>query len=268
MPNLPKSPYGTIYLLTCIANGKCYVGQTVRTVHARWKSHCSATSSRKVQLIGLAIRKHGPEMFSVSVLDTAANQGELDSKEVYWIAHLNTMRPHGYNLSGGGHGAGVMAPETKEKIRQAAIGRKASDETREKLRHAQSHRSEETREKIRQANLGRTYTLETRQKMSVSQTGRRHTDESKEKISRSHMGMGHTPETKKKLSEINKGKVLSPEHREAIIRANTGKVPTAEHREKISKALTGITRTPETKERCRIAALARQAKRRGQTEPR
>ena len=69
------------------------------------------------------------------------------------------------------------------------IGKKLSDETKQKLSEAKKNMSEETK-----------------RKMSEASKGRRHSEETKRKISESLYGKHHSLETKKKLSESLKGK--------------------------------------------------------------
>lgn len=110
--------------------------------------------------------------------------------------------------------------------------------------------------------------------------------ETKDKISRSHKGKiiserqlailranaqkiketGHTEETRKKISESHKGRVFTEEHKRNISLNHSSKKETGsfyntlEYKEKMKKALKGKIRTPEQKERYRLAALAREQK--------
>jgi len=111
---------GTIYLITNLANGKYYVGQTIYSLEARWAGHIS-DSRRSDSLFSRAIRKYGPAGFSVTVL-TNAPQQDLDGLEMLWIAVLDSRnRSIGYNLkSGGSHGK--HSEETKRKISAKKLG--------------------------------------------------------------------------------------------------------------------------------------------------
>lgn len=107
-----------IYVVTNSANGKRYVGQTIQSIEARWRQHCSLQG--KCRAIESAIRKYGAGAFSIEEIAVAESQSELDALERLWIARLNTVSPNGYNLSGGGEGAGVMNESTKAIIRANA----------------------------------------------------------------------------------------------------------------------------------------------------
>ena len=88
-----------VYLITNKVNGKQYVGQTIRSLEERWKDHCRV---RDENYFHRAIRKYGPENFSLEIIDTAETDEELDEKEIFWIKELNTLFPNGYNLKEGG----------------------------------------------------------------------------------------------------------------------------------------------------------------------
>ncbi len=109
-----------------------------------------------------------------------------------------------------------VSGETRELLRQANVGKKHTEESKEKMRgprgplsderkQAMSDRMKgtnpigltrnkpghevtpETLEKMRQANLGKKASDATRQKMSKSQTGRRHSEETKAKMRASRL---------------------------------------------------------------------------------
>lgn len=63
------------------------------------------------------------------------------------------------------------------------------------------HHSEETKEKIRQANLGKTLSPEHKAKLIAANTGRKKTSEEIEKLRQANLG--------KKMSEESKQKMLN-----------------------------------------------------------
>jgi group I intron endonuclease len=93
-----------IYKVTNRINGKVYIGQTKRSLEARWKAHCAASvcwwkeGRGKLQR---AIHEYGRENFTVERIDVAADKEEANAKEVYWIAQYNAVE-NGYNSSLGG----------------------------------------------------------------------------------------------------------------------------------------------------------------------
>lgn len=110
------------------------------------------------------------------------------------------------NKSDGGDGSSgaVRSEETKEKIRQANLGKK---------------RPQWVYDKIATSNRGKKVSAETRAKQSAAKKGRKCTEEHKRKVSEAKKGFKHTNEAKQKMSAARKGKQLSPEHVEKISKA-------------------------------------------------
>lgn len=170
-------PYGEVYCLTCSVSGKKYIGQTTQTSERRWKQHRNERN-RKATHINRALVLHGVETFTMTVLDTAEDQTELDLKEVLWIRQEGTLSPNGYNLNEGGLGGGKRSPETRAKM------------------------SESQRKRV--------YSPEERARKAVTSTGRKHTDETKEKCRQARLGK-LTPEHLESIRKSNQGRVYTPE---------------------------------------------------------
>jgi group I intron endonuclease len=106
-----------IYCIEHTESGKKYVGQT-RThrenhgryrpfgAEARFKHHVSEaicnTKHKTGHLLGVDIRAYGKDAFTLRTLEVCDKE-LADEREIYWIAALNTVYPHGYNISSGGH---------------------------------------------------------------------------------------------------------------------------------------------------------------------
>jgi group I intron endonuclease len=120
-----------VYLLENVFNGKCYVGQTRRTLAYRFRQHLyqARTDGRLRSPLKSALLKYGPDAFRLSELGEYSTQAETDQAEADFIDHLNTRYPQGYNLRAGGL-SGVHSAETIAKLR----GQKRSEETKAKLR--------------------------------------------------------------------------------------------------------------------------------------
>lgn len=113
-----KHVYGRIYCVTNLRDEKKYVGKTVKQVSERWKSHCRLRALRSSYL-QKAIKRYGAECFVIRQLAVAYSLSALNRLEREWIARFGTLVPAGYNLIGGGEGAGTFHPLSRAKIRRA-----------------------------------------------------------------------------------------------------------------------------------------------------
>lgn len=90
-----------IYLIENKTNKKKYIGQSVN-YQKRMKEHIYGRNSRQNSIVDRAIKKHGENNFSFSVIDIAHNQEEADEKERFYIKHYKSLKPNGYNVLIGG----------------------------------------------------------------------------------------------------------------------------------------------------------------------
>jgi group I intron endonuclease len=177
----------TIYKIINDINNKIYVGQTWKTAKKRFKRHCAEArwKNTKNMPIILAIKKYGQEHFKVKILEKLKNptQKEVDDREIYWVNHLNTFSPNGYNLKAG-QGNGIFSQETKDKISKSNTGKKATSETIEKLRisHLGYKVKESTKRKLSEINKGKILSEEHKNKITQSLMGHKCTVESKNKM--------------------------------------------------------------------------------------
>ncbi len=132
--------------------GKQYVGITTRTPELRDLEHKTWGVRRGTSYLHRAIRKHGPDAFSMRVLVIADDWEYLCMLEKRAIVAYETKAPRGYNATDGGDGVSGMDGETREKHRQnTADGtRKAWAEGRMAPR-AQTRATQEFKERHRQA---------------------------------------------------------------------------------------------------------------------
>ena len=91
-----------IYKITNNINGKCYVGKTERTVHARWSEHIRPSIWKPDLPLYRAFSKYGIDNFSVEEIEECDNT-ILDEREIYWIDYFDAYRK-GYNCTAGGEG--------------------------------------------------------------------------------------------------------------------------------------------------------------------
>lgn len=191
---LPSGVYGYIYLITCVPNGKIYIGQSVASqgVQRRWLNHLSAANKTTTKALYAAIRKYGPDAFHVQTISEAITKESLDNLESLHIIAFDSTNPEkGYNRRlGGSHGA--HSEESKQKMSQSRMGRIISPEWAAKIGAAQTGKKKiytpEGLIAIRKATLGNKYGAfkrsdVTRIKMSESRKGMKFSPEHRANIS-------------------------------------------------------------------------------------
>lgn len=148
--------------------GKSYIGQTIRSISERFKDHQKKSSG--CVAIYSAIQKYGWEQFEKEWYECPDK--DLNDHEELMIEVLGTLTPGGYNLKGGG-GNGKLSEETKQKQREAQLGKTPTEESKRKMSEAQlgKTKSEEHRQKIGEAHLGQPKSEEIRQKISEAKLG-------------------------------------------------------------------------------------------------
>lgn len=138
-----------IYKVTNKSNGKSYVGQHKVNPEEKFMRYLG-----KGFAIREAIRQYGRDNFTKEILEELEDDESrelVNERERYWIAKLNTMDPNGYNLYPGGKNGctkemaekiiakrranGTLNPseETKQKMSEAAKGRRFSEEHKKHL---------------------------------------------------------------------------------------------------------------------------------------
>lgn len=125
-----------VYKITNKVTNKVYIGITNQGSGARYRHHWYESRIGEPSPIHRSMAKYGEENFTLEIIDFADTYDELKEKEKYWIKQYNSIdRTIGYNLTEGGDGTFGRnhSEETKEKIRQKALGRKLSDETKKKM---------------------------------------------------------------------------------------------------------------------------------------
>lgn len=108
-----------VYKITNDVNDKVYIGQTINSIQERFKRHINSAINNELNThFARAIRKIGPEHFTIELIDTAESQEELTEKEYYWIHYYDSTHK-GYNetenkLKCGGN---TYASKTPEEMR-------------------------------------------------------------------------------------------------------------------------------------------------------
>lgn len=137
--HVSDKPY-SIYLITNKVNGKKYVGQTCKTIENRWKKHVSdamGVRKKRCDYLWNAIKKYGPNSFRLEKLRSAKSKEQANEFEKMWISMFwSDSKDYGYNLTKGG--AGLLEPSlaTRLKLRLGRLGKKQSDETKQRISKA------------------------------------------------------------------------------------------------------------------------------------
>lgn len=195
---------GCIYLITCLINGKKYVGQHHKPdPTSRWNAHISRAKKGLAYVLHNAIRLFGEENFKFEVLCVCSHDA-LGRLEAYYAEQYESYiwdPDPGYNMVWCGEQSTLgmkHTPETIEKIRQAHLGKKMSPETIEKKRRKQTP---EVIEKRRQALLGKKHTPERIEKVRQANLGKKRSPEAIEKNRQAQLGKKRSPEVIEKIKE-------------------------------------------------------------------
>lgn len=145
---------GKIYLV-CLNGNPVYVGFTIRSIEERWKEHCHEAKSniRRKYILHKAIRKYGPNAFTISL--------EIEHEnEEYCLNELErlTIESYGTHISDGGYNmtwGGDKPP--------GSAGRKHTQETKNKLSILNGGKNN--------SFFGKTHSNETKTKLSQSKRG-------------------------------------------------------------------------------------------------
>ena len=128
----------TIYKHTCRLNGWSYIGQTAAAnVKYRWGRNGKWYQNQKI--FWTAIQEFGWDNFDHEILETdILTLKEANERECFWIEFYHTWigdpNCHGYNtMRGGGNNWYIASDETREKMRQAKLGKFHTDEYKREL---------------------------------------------------------------------------------------------------------------------------------------
>lgn len=193
-------------------NNKIYIGITSQKPNKRWQNGYGYKDN---QHFYRAIKKYGWDNFDHEILYENLEENEALEKEKELIQFYKSNNcDYGYNKDNGGT-VGKLSPEAIEKVRQWHLGRKLSEETKQKI--SDHHKG---------LYAGQNNPM----------YGKHHTEEAKKKMSdyaKNHTGWKHSEETKQKIGEKHKGKTVSQETCQKLSQARIGKKYTEEQKLKL-----------------------------------
>lgn len=203
-----------IYKIVNKINSKVYIGQTTQDLSVRFKQHCSVSNTSGI--LNRAIRKHGSDNFTISVIARCNTSEEMNHREAYYIKLFNTLSPAGYNLDSGGKHK-VMHKQSRQKMSISKEGKRNLSPTCFKKGHISWNKnksgyhihSEEFKNKMSAFHTGKKYRLG----MQSPNKGRKFSLEYRKKLSDAHIGQPshmkgkkHTEECKQKISQALKNR--------------------------------------------------------------
>jgi group I intron endonuclease len=182
-----------VYAITCLANGKKYVG-SAKDIKRRhylhlWRLRSGIHENPKLQR---AWEKYGESNFTFEILELVKEIERLLDVEQHWIDFLDACNK-GFNIC---------------PVAGNSLGRKLSVETKQK---------------ISQANKGRIPSLETRKKLSLANKGKTLTADQRAKVSLATKGKKRSKEVCLQMSLRRKG-LVQPHKYKPVVRMDTGEV--------------------------------------------
>jgi group I intron endonuclease len=219
-----------IYSITCLNNGKCYVGSAV-SLRGRFATHLSYLKKGIHHGVRLqnAWTKHGAGRFLYEILELVPDKADLIHREQMHIDLLGAAGIWGYNTA---PRAGSMlgfkfseASRAKMSAKRKVLGISEATQAAARLAWPGRKHTEATLEKQRLAKQGKPVCQSAHDAALAANTGhhRRHSPETRAKISAAHMGKAIPETTKAALIKATKGVKWTPERiakRTATLQAN------------------------------------------------
>jgi group I intron endonuclease len=120
-----------VYVITCQANGACYVGKTCFP-EQRWYCHVTPSKCKNRRLRN-AIRKYGQEALDFSIVSEHSPEAEAFDEEAFLIDYLRSLGADLLNARDGGEGGlGGLSPEARQRISAATKAAMTNPEVRAK----------------------------------------------------------------------------------------------------------------------------------------
>ena len=188
-----------IYKVTCLINGKSYIGQQLNNRQNR-------TYIGSGILIKNAIRKYGRENFIKEILHYCSSKKELNEKEIFYIEKFNSTEENiGYNLDKGGKR--TLDEHYSLEMSKKLKNRKFSDEHKQKISENHSDVSGD-----KNPMFGKKHTNETKLKIieKIKKWNERggYTDEIREKKRKKFTGRGNPNYNNSEVIQIDENDMI------------------------------------------------------------
>ena len=224
-----------VYKITS-PSGKIYIGSSVN--YKKRLTQYKGAGAKTQTILYNSFMKYGFDNHIFEIVELCTKENVLE-REYFYGSLYEVLGEKGLNckLPKFGDKFQNTRQETIEKMKQW----KPSEDTIAKMKAAQTKRakeqpvSDETKQKLREANLGKKASEETKKKMSLKGKGRVVSEETRKRMS-AWKRKPLSEERKQRLREINIGRPMPESTRKAILDALTGRVVSQKTREKISKS--------------------------------
>jgi group I intron endonuclease len=181
-------------------SGKSYIGITAGTAQVRFAEHVYNATRGLGRGINRAIRKYGAQAATLRTVVIADDWEYLMDLERKAIKAFGTKGPLGYNMTDGGEGALGYKHGAEALAKMSATHAGCAH-------HTQPH-SDHAKEKMRRAALGRKHSAETKQKIGAASRGNKYalgktlTAEHRAAISAANKGMKWSEEARQRMSLV------------------------------------------------------------------
>lgn len=224
-----------VYKITS-PNGKIYIGSSVN--YKRRLTQYKGMGAKTQTILYNSFLKHGFDNHVFEIIELCTKENLLE-REYYYGCLYDVIGVNGMNckLPSFGDKYQNTRQETIEKMKQW----KPSEDTIAKMKAAQTKRakehpvSEETKQKLREANLGKKASEETKKKMSLKGKGRVVSQESRIKMG-AWKRKPLSEERKQRLRELNIGKTMPEKTKQALLNSIIGRPCSRKTKENTAEA--------------------------------
>lgn len=188
----------SVYMHINKINNKKYIGITKTSLLKRWGHNGSGYNGNHQPLFENAIKKYGWDNFEHLILYQNVSKEQACKKEIELISLYKTQdRRYGYNIQPGGQlgNTGVtFSDEAKEKMRNAKLGKKLSEEHKMKISksckgHKPAVHTKETKQRLSELNKGKVIPEETKKRISNTLKGIKKSPATVAKMKANHTGL-------------------------------------------------------------------------------